>query len=194
VVHHHNGITGTRSCELHPFVSLGSHRLGNTLISTTGGCPSKKRVSKHIVWGLLIVENLVHGWKLSCKHGVKAGANTLLRSLSDSPLGTLQGYHPPGCSGLLIIWVSLIIIPEHYPIIPVKFTDVTYVGVATGHYGFWHFAIGHVYVGTKTLKFPLPVMDMQAGVLGSVSVLGFILSIIRTLLNYRTPIRPNYQF
>ncbi len=24
VVHHHDGITGTRSCELHPFVSLGA--------------------------------------------------------------------------------------------------------------------------------------------------------------------------
>ncbi len=48
-----------------------------------------------------------------------------------------------------VVWESRNIIPEHYPIIPAEFTDVTYVGGATAHYGFWHFAIGHVYVITS---------------------------------------------
>ncbi len=132
-----------------PSPSKGYHLCLGTLISTTGGCPSKKCVSKHIVWEPLIVEHPVVGWKLSCKHGVKAGANTPLLSLLDSPLGTLRGYHPLGCKGLFIVWESRNIIPEHYPIIPAEFTDLTYVGGVTGYYGFWHFAIGHVHVITS---------------------------------------------
>ncbi len=63
------------------------------------------------------------------------------------------------------------------------------------HYNLHEKALnGFVYVGTKTCKIPLPVMDMPVHVLGSVHVLAFFGSIIRTVLNYRVPICANYQF
>jgi hypothetical protein len=47
----------------------------------------------------------------------------------------------------------------------------------------------YVYVGTKTRKFPSPVMDMPVGVMGSVRVLAFILDPLPEL--YKTT---GYQY
>jgi hypothetical protein len=34
-------------------------------------------------------------------------------------------------------------------IIPTKFTYLAFIGGTSGHYGLWHFAIGHIYIITS---------------------------------------------
>jgi hypothetical protein len=75
-------------------ISLG------TLIFATRGCPSKERVSEHFVGKPLIAKHPVIGRESSCRHGVRAGVNTLLHSPLYSPLGMLRGYHPLCYKGL----------------------------------------------------------------------------------------------
>ncbi len=76
----------------------------STLISTTGRCASKKRISKSCMQEPLIAKHPVVSRESSCKHGVQASAGTPLRSLLHSLLCTIQGDHRPACEGHEVYW------------------------------------------------------------------------------------------
>ena len=78
-----------------------------TLVSTTGGCPSKHSVCESRMWEPLIAKHPVIGRKSSCKSGVKACVNAPLRGQLDSPFGSFRGYHPPGRESLKVNWRGL---------------------------------------------------------------------------------------
>ena len=76
----------------------------STLVPTTGRCTSKQRVSKSHVWELLIAKHSVASRESSCKRGVQASVDAMLRSQLYSLLCTLRGNHPPGCEGHTVYW------------------------------------------------------------------------------------------
>jgi hypothetical protein len=85
---------GVGSC---PAKGQGVHL--STFISTAGRRASKQCVCKSCTWEPLIAKPPVISWKLSCKHGVQASADTPLHSPLHSLLCMVRGNHPPACKG-----------------------------------------------------------------------------------------------